>query len=53
MLEEINELIEGMFFDIGSEGIGTAMGIVLMWGLFFGGTFAVFYGLMTLLASTV
>ena len=53
MLEELNQLIEAMMVDIASEGIGTAFGIALMWGLFFGGTFAVFYGLMTLLSSTV
>ena len=53
MLEELNELIEGMLIDIASEGMGTTFGVVLVWGLFFGGTFALFYGLMTLLSSTI
>lgn len=53
MLDELNELMEGMMIDIASEGMGTALGVALMWGLFFGGTFALFYGLMTLLSSTI
>lgn len=53
MLEELNELLEGIMIDIASEGMGTAFGYVLMWGMFFGGTFAVFYGLMELLSSTI
>lgn len=53
MLEELNELIEGMVIDIASEGMGTTLGLILMWGMFFGGAFAVFYGLMILLSSTI
>ena len=53
MLEEMKEILETMIIDIASEGMGTAMGMALMWGLFFGGTFTVFYGIMTLLASTI
>ena len=53
MLEELNELIENFIIDIASEGIGTTLGYILMWGLFFGGTFALFSGLMNLLSSTV
>jgi len=53
MLEELNELLEGIMIDIASEGMGTTLGYVLMWGMFFGGTFAVFYGLMELLSSTI
>ena len=39
MLEELNELVEGMIIDITSEGMGTTIGVALMWGMFFGGTF--------------
>lgn len=53
MLEELNELVEGMIIDITSEGMGTTIGVVLMWGMFFGGTFAMFTRLMQLLSSTV
>ena len=53
MLEELNELIESMLLDIASEGTGAALGIALMWGLFFGGTFTIFSALMTVLISTV
>ena len=53
MLKELNEIIEGVTIDIASEGMGTAVGMALMWSLFFGGTFTVFYWIMTLLASTI
>lgn len=53
MLEELNELLEGMIIDIASEGMGTTFGLILMWGMFFGGTFTVFHDLMTLLSSTI
>lgn len=53
MLEELNELVEGMIIDITSEGMGTTIGVALMWGMFFGGTFAMFTRLMQLLSSTV
>ena len=49
MLDEINELLEGTIIDIACEGIGIAMGIGLMWGLFFGGVFEIFCRLITLL----
>jgi len=52
-MEEINELIESMMIDVAEEGIGTVAGIGLMWGMFFGGTFTLFRGLLELLAATV
>lgn len=39
--------------DIASEGMGTAFGISLVWGLFFGGTITIFLTLMELLSSTI
>lgn len=53
MLDELNQLIESIMIDVASEGTGSAFGIIIMWGLFFGGTFAVFSALMSLLASMV
>lgn len=53
MLEELNELIESLMIDITSEGTGTIMGVVLLWGLFFGGTFTGFSVLMTWMSSTI
>ena len=53
MLDDLNDMIEGLFIDVVSEGMGTTFGYILMWGMFFGGTFALFSGLMTLLAGTV
>ena len=52
-MDELNELIESLMIDVAEEGIGTTAGIGLMWGLFFGGAFALFQGLLELLASTV
>ena len=52
-MELLNEQIESMFLDIGLEGIGTASGIALLWGCFFGGTFSLFRGLLELLAATI
>ena len=52
-MEELNELIESLLIDVGEEGIGATAGIGLMWGLFFGGAFALFKGLLELLAGTV
>lgn len=52
-METLNEIMEGIIIDITSEGMGTTMGFILMWGLFFGGTFTVFHGVMTLLSSTI
>ena len=52
-MEELNELIESLMIDVAEEGIGTTAGIGLMWGLFFGGAFMLFQGLLELLASTV
>lgn len=52
-MNELNELIESILIDIGAEGMGTTAGIVLLWGLFFGGAFALFQGLLELLASTI
>ena len=52
-MDELNELIESFFIDVGIEGIGTTAGIVLLWGLFFGGTFALFKDLLELLAGIV
>ena len=53
MLEELNELLEGMMIDIASEGMGTVVGMAFLWGLFFCGTFAGFHKLMILLSSTL
>ena len=52
-MEELNELIASLVIDVGVEGIGTTAGIGLMWGLFIGGGFALFQGVLELLASTV
>lgn len=52
-MERLNELIESMLLDAGVEGLGTAAGIGLLWGCFFGGTFALFRDILELLASTV
>ena len=52
-MNEINEWIESMLMDIGSEGVGMAAGIGLMWGCFFGGAFVSFQRLLELLVSTV
>ena len=53
MLDELNEIIEGFVIDVVSEGLGTTVGYILMWGIFFGGTFILFTSLMNLLSSTV
>lgn len=52
-MNELNELIESMLIDIGAEGVGATAGIGLLWGLFFGGTYTLFQGLLELLASTI
>ena len=52
-MEVLNELMESILLDIGVEGLGTAAGITLLWGCFFGGAFALFHGILELLASTV
>ena len=52
-MEEISDLLEGIMMDVLNEGIGTTAGIVLMWGMFIGGTFTAFSALMTLLAGTI
>ena len=52
-MEELNELIESIMIDVAEEGIGTTAGIGLLWGLFFGGAYAIFQGLLELLASTL
>ena len=52
-MSQLNELIEILLMDVGTEGIGTTAGIALMWGLFFGGSFTLFSRLMELLAGTV
>ncbi len=52
-MNEINELIESLIIDVAEEGIGTSAGIGLLWALFFGGAFAAFQGILTLLAGTV
>lgn len=52
-MDELNEWIESMVIDVAEEGIGTAAGIGLMWGLFFGGAFVLFQGLLELLAGTI
>ena len=52
-MNELNELIESMFIDVGEEGIGTTAGIALLWGMFFCGGVALFAGLLELLAGTV
>ena len=52
-MEELNELIDAFFLDVALEGIGTAAGIALMWGLFFGGAYALFQRILELLASTI
>lgn len=53
MLEELNELMESIIIDIASEGMGTALGLILMWSGFFCGTYTLLNGLMTLLSSAV
>ena len=53
MMEQLNEIIDGLAVDIVSEGMGTTFGYILMWGLFFGGTYALFSGFMNLLSSAV
>jgi len=52
-MDEINELIESIMIDVAEEGLGAAAGMALLWGLFFGGTFAAFTGIINLLASTI
>lgn len=52
-MEELNGLIESIMIDVAEEGVGTAAGIGLMWGLFFGGGFTLFRGLLELLAGTI
>lgn len=52
-MEELNELIESLLIDVAEEGIGTSVGIGLLWGLFFAGAFAGFTGILTLLSSTI
>lgn len=52
-MDELNEIIESLFLDVGIEGIGTTAGIGLLWSLFFGGAFTLFIGLVELLAGTV
>jgi hypothetical protein len=52
-METLNEIVEGVIIDIASEGMGTTMGFILMWGMFFGGTYAVFHEFMLLLSSTI
>lgn len=52
-MEELNELIESLLVDIAEEGLGATAGIGLMWGLFFGGAYAAFTGILNLLASTI
>ena len=52
-MELLNEQIESMLLDVGLEGLGTASGIALLWGCFFGGTFALFHELLNLLAQTI
>ena len=51
-MNELNEIIEHLMIDIGLEGIGTAAGIGLMWGLMFGGSFFLFHGLLELLVAS-
>lgn len=53
MLEELNEIMESIIVDIASEGMGTTLGLILMWSGFFGGTYTLLNGLMTLLSSAV
>ena len=52
-MDEWNELIESLFIDVAEEGVGTTAGIGFLWGLFFGGVFAAFEGIMSLLVSTI
>lgn len=52
-MEVLNDWIESMILDIGLEGVGTAAGIALLWGCFFGGTYSLFHSVLYLLASTV
>lgn len=52
-MDEINELIEAMIIDVAEEGVGATAGIGLLWGVFFGGTFAAFAGILNLLVSTI
>ena len=51
VMDELNEIIEGLIIDVAEEGAGTAAGIGLLWGLFLCGSYAVFTDLMNLLAS--
>ena len=53
MLDELNDLLEGNIIDIVCEGIGTVMGIALLWGLFWGGMFDFVCKLMAVLSSSV
>lgn len=52
-MEDICDLLEGLMMDVLNEGLGATAGIALMWGMFFAGTYALFSGLLTLLAGTV
>ena len=52
-MDEINELLESLMIDIAKEGMGTAAGIGLLFGLFLGGTFASFSEVIDLLVSTI
>ena len=52
-MELLNEQIESLLLDVGIEGLGTAAGMALLWGCFFGGTFALFHSLLDLLAGTI
>ena len=52
-MNEINELIESIIIDIAEEGVGAAAGLALLWGLFFGGAYAAFNGILTYLSSTI
>lgn len=52
-MDEINELIEAIIIDVAEEGIGSSVGMGLIWGMFFGGTFTAFSGIISLLVSTI
>ena len=52
-MDEINQIIESLIIDVAEEGVGTSAGIGLLWTLFFGGAFAAFQRILTLLAGTV
>ena len=52
-INELNELVESLIVDVAEEGVGTTAGIGLLWGLFFGGAFAAFSGILNLLASAI